>query len=123
MRNKLNRSILNNLNINKNEINNIIFKWFLNLILLQKNKTIFTNNVNNNKFQAIDAISIQAFLNNSLKMKSKDSKAPLHQRKFRRICLVTGRTRGIFRFCSLSRIQLKRAAKFRLITGLRMSSW
>ncbi len=122
MKTKLQRLILNNLNSNKNEIENTVWKWFLN-----KNLTIISNVPylkNADIFNVRVALKNSIFKRNRYQIKGNSSKrTAMNQRKFRRICLVTGRTRGVFRFTNLSRIQIKRAAKLRLISGLRLSSW
>ncbi len=122
MKTKLQRLILNNLNSNKNEIENTVWKWFLN-----KNLAIISNIT---YLKNPDIFNVRVALKNSIfkriryQIKGNSSKrTSMSQRKFRRICLVTGRTRGVFRFTNLSRIQIKRAAKLRLISGLRLSSW
>ena len=38
-------------------------------------------------------------------------------------CLLTGRGRGVYRFCRLSRIKVRELASSGFITGLRKSSW
>ena len=43
--------------------------------------------------------------------------------RVRNRCLVTGRGRGIYRFCRLSRIKVRELASSGSIAGLRKSSW
>ena len=43
--------------------------------------------------------------------------------RLRNRCLATGRGRGVYRFCRLSRIKLRELGSTGRITGLRKSSW
>jgi ribosomal protein S14 len=38
-------------------------------------------------------------------------------------CLMTGRSRAIFKFCKLSRIMLRKQASAGFLVGLRKASW
>jgi len=38
-------------------------------------------------------------------------------------CIITGRAHGVYKFCKLSRIQLKEYGSQGKITGLRKASW
>jgi len=39
------------------------------------------------------------------------------------LCVITGKTRGIFKEWKINRMQIKRMAALRLLPGLRSSSW
>jgi len=41
----------------------------------------------------------------------------------RNLCLISGRSRGVYRFCKLTRMQIKKLAGMGLLPGLRASSW
>ena len=43
--------------------------------------------------------------------------------RVRNRCLLTGRGRGVYRFCRLSRIKIRELASSGSIMGLRKSSW
>lgn len=45
------------------------------------------------------------------------------QLRVRRRCAVTGRGRGVYRFCGISRIELRRMASEGLMAGVVKSSW
>lgn len=130
MRSKIQRLILNNLNTNREELQHVVWKWLSqNYSVVQKNANFLKQDdlyiaaaiTKQNQFRTISqkrrVPSLYSHSNNWL------AKPARYSRKFRRICVVTGRTRGVSRFFGLSRIQIKRAAKLRLVTGLRISSW
>jgi len=121
MRNKINKLILNNLNKNKYELNAIVWRWLAHKTLnLKKSLSL---NRDDDFFITMALAKSQQKAKKYYYLRGQRVKAPMFIRKFRRICLVTGRTRGISRYFSLSRIQIKRAAKLRLVSGLRKSSW
>lgn len=94
------KNILNDYNkrflFNKNQNNNLINKLLINNKIIEKN------------------IREQLFL----KQKKTASKL-----KIRNKCLLTGRSRGVFKFFKKSRIQIKNQYMSRSIPGLKASSW
>ena len=67
------------------------------------------------------ASSVEERFEASLKL----SKIPRSSSKvrFRNRCAVTGRPRGVYRFCGLSRIILRQMAVHAFLPGVRRSSW
>nr|YP_006666392.1 ribosomal protein S14 [Trebouxiophyceae sp. MX-AZ01]AFQ93747.1 ribosomal protein S14 [Trebouxiophyceae sp. MX-AZ01] len=43
--------------------------------------------------------------------------------RFRNRCIATGRGRGVYRFCRLSRVSFRRLASQGLLMGITKSSW
>lgn len=43
--------------------------------------------------------------------------------RLRRRCIATGRPRGVYRFCNLSRVVLRQQASHGQLPGVRRSSW
>jgi len=121
MRVKINKLILNNINKNKTELNQIVWRWLSNKSLVLKRKLHL--NKDDDFYITMAMTRAKQKAKKTYMLRGQKVKAPMFTRKFRRICLVTGRTRGVFRYFSLSRIQIKRAAKLRLVSGLRKSSW
>ncbi len=50
----------------------------------------------------------------------KKNKFSSHKRS---MCLITGRLQSVYQFCRLTRMQIKKIASLKLMTGLRSSSW
>ena len=43
--------------------------------------------------------------------------------RFRNRCIISGRSRGVYRFCRLSRISFRELASQALLAGIAKSSW
>ena len=43
--------------------------------------------------------------------------------RFRNRCIISGRSRGVYRFCRLSRISFRELASQALLVGIAKSSW
>jgi len=121
MRAKINKLILNNINKNKQELNEIVWRWLSHKTQNLKKK--LSLNKDDDLYITMALAKSKQKTKRNYVLRGQRVKAPMYMRKFRRICLVTGRTRGVSRYFSLSRIQIKRAAKLRLVSGLRKSSW
>ena len=123
MKNKLFRLIANGLNRNSNELDARVNKLIKSKVIFQMPTDIISNRDDWNYTFAFDDQKYQSRRTARTALTGFGAHVPKNVPKFRKICLVTGRTRAVLSYFKLSRIQIKRAAKLRLVTGLRISSW
>jgi len=122
MKSKLFRLITNGLNRNSHELDTRVEKM-VKAHLMENNLGFFNTKDDLVYSLAIDADKYRRRNNKTVSWSGDYTPKPRNKPRFRNICLVTGRTRSVIRYFKLSRIHLKRAAKLRLVTGLRLSSW
>jgi ribosomal protein S14 len=82
--------------------------------VMEVNHFIYSSLLSNQSCVYKNLIYVKNLLNLNIYSKCKNE----HNR-----CLMTGRSRAIFKFCKLSRIMLRKQASAGFLVGLRKASW